>query len=313
MADTSSLHKDKLLVIMGPTGCGKTKLSIDLASRFPSEIINSDKIQVYNGLDVTTNKIPIPDRRGIPHHLLGVFDPKDGELTPSEFRLTAGLAVSDIVSRQKMPLLVGGSNSFIHALLVDRFNPGLDVFDPRSDRISTQLRYKCCFLWVHVSFPLLCDYLCKRVDEMLELGMFDELSEFYRVGDPGYEDGLRKAIGVPEFDRYFKKYPPGIAGDDDDDDVRRQAYEEAVREIKYNTCQLAKRQVGKIIRLKNAGWDLVKVDATEAFREVMRVSTENNNHRKKRRKKKRKRWLEIWETQVLEPSMKIVNQFLEDE
>ncbi|KAF2317784.1 hypothetical protein GH714_041097 [Hevea brasiliensis] len=200
-------QKDKIVVIMGATGCGKTKLSIDLGTRFQSEIINSDKMQVYRGLDITTNKIPIHDRLGVVHHLLGVFDPEDGEVGPSEFRLTAGLAISDIVSRQKLPLIVGGSNSFIHALVVDRFNPELDVFGGAS--VSTQLRYKCCFIWVDVSLPLLCDYLCKRVDEMLDLGMFEELLEYFRRKDPANQPGLRKAIGVPEFDQYFKNHPPG--------------------------------------------------------------------------------------------------------
>ncbi|CAK7326591.1 unnamed protein product [Dovyalis caffra] len=309
--------KDKILLIMGATGCGKTRVSIDLATRFKSEIINSDKMQVYKGLDITTNKVPIQDRLGVPHHLLGEFDPDDGELTPSEFRLAGGLAISGIVSRHKLPIVVGGSNSLIHALVVDRFNPELNVFDV-SNPVSTQLRYNCCFLWVDVSFPVLCDYLCMRVDEMLESGMFDELSEYYCSVDSASQTGLRKAIGVPEFDRYFKKYPPGsgcgrgIGGEWDR--VRRGLYEDCVREIKDNTCQLAKRQMGKILRLKGAGWDLQRVDATESFREVMMASSEDddNKKKKKRRKKKKKRWMEVWGRDVMEPSMKIVKRFLEE-
>ncbi|KAL0380768.1 UNVERIFIED_CONTAM: Adenylate isopentenyltransferase 1, chloroplastic [Sesamum angustifolium] len=69
----------KIVVIMGPTGCGKSKLSVDLASRFfpSSEIINSDKIQVYRGLDITTNKISLPERKNVRHHLLGDFGSSD--------------------------------------------------------------------------------------------------------------------------------------------------------------------------------------------------------------------------------------------
>lgn len=303
--------KDKILVIMGATGCGKTKVSIDLATRFHSEIINSDKIQVYKGLDIITNKIPVQDRLGVPHYLLGEFDPEDGELTLSEFRLAGGLAISGIVSRQRLPIVVGGSNSLVHALVVDRFNPELNVFDG-SNPVSTQLRYNCCFLWVDVSLPVLCDYLCMRVDEMLDSGMFDELSEYYGSIDSASQTVLRKAIGVPEFDRYFKKYPPGsgcgrgIGGEWDQ--VRRGIYEECVREIKENTCQLAKRQIGKILRLKGAGWDLKRVDATESFREVMTVTSDD--HIKKRKKK---RWMEVWGRDVMEPSMKIVKRFLEEE
>ncbi|KAG5236905.1 hypothetical protein OIU78_004882 [Salix suchowensis] len=316
-AGVHHLKKDKILVIMGATGCGKTKVSIDLATRFHSEIINSDKMQVYKGLDITTNKIPIQDRLGVPHHLLGEYGPDDGELTLSDFRFAGGLAISGIVSRQRLPIVVGGSNSLIHALVVDRFNPELNVF-AGSNPVSTQLRYNCCFLWVDVSLPVLCDYLCMRVDEMLDSGMFDELSEYYGSIDSANQTVLRKAIGVPEFDRYFKKYPPGsgcgrgIGGEWDQ--AQRGIYEECVREIKENTCQLAKRQIGKILRLKGAGWDLHRVDATESFREVMmvRTSDEDGHKRKTKKRKKKKRWVEVWGRDVMEPSMKIVKRFLDE-
>ncbi|XP_024023251.1 adenylate isopentenyltransferase isoform X1 [Morus notabilis] len=297
--------KDKLLVIMGATGTGKSRLSVELATHFNGEIINSDKMQVYKGLDTTTNKIPLDDRLGVPHHLLGEVDSEaHGELTRSEFRSLAGKAVSEITARRKLPVLAGGSNSFIHALLVDRFDPEYDVFDERSDQPADSskvlLRYNCCFLWVDVSLRVLEDYLVKRVDDMLNSGMFDELAEFYDPEEdhgPANWTGLRKAIGVPEFDRYFERCTPGEKGEWDR--VRREAYEVAVREIKANTCQLAKRQIGKILRLKGLGWDLRRLDATEAFRAVM---TSDSG----------KRCSEIWERQVLEPSVKIVKRFLDE-
>ncbi|KAL5553161.1 hypothetical protein UlMin_040562 [Ulmus minor] len=295
-------RKDKMLVIMGATGTGKSQLSIDLATRFPFfEIINSDKMQVYRGLDITTNKIPIPDRLGVPHHLLGEVDPVRGELTPSEFRSLAGDAVSEITSRRKLPILVGGSNSFIHALLVDRFDSGSDVFSGSGYR--SELRYNCCFLWVDVSFKVLEDYLLKRVDDMIDSGMVEELEEFYdpkRVHSAG-RIGLFKAIGVPEFDRFFEKFRAGDERgvDPEWDRMREGAFEEAVRAIKDNTCQLAKKQIGKILRLQGLGWDLRRLEATEAFRAAM---TSDSG----------KRCSEIWGRQVLEPSVKIVNLFLEE-
>ncbi|CAA7052964.1 unnamed protein product [Microthlaspi erraticum] len=60
--------KEKMVVILGATGTGKSRLSVDLATRFSGEIINSDKIQVYNGLETATNQITIPERCGVPHH-----------------------------------------------------------------------------------------------------------------------------------------------------------------------------------------------------------------------------------------------------
>jgi hypothetical protein len=86
--------KDKIVVIMGATGTGKSKLSIDLAALFKAEIINSDKMQVYKGLDITTNKIPPHERRGVTHHLLGELDPVP-DLPPSEFRRLAGSVIPE--------------------------------------------------------------------------------------------------------------------------------------------------------------------------------------------------------------------------
>ncbi|XP_021298849.1 adenylate isopentenyltransferase [Herrania umbratica] len=305
----SSENKAKLIVIMGATGTGKSRLSIDLSSRFPhSQIINSDKMQLYNGLDITTNKIPLHERKGVPHFLLGEFDSIDADVAPSQFRSSAGLTIANIVSRGNLPFLVGGSNSFIHALLVETFDSEVDVF-AGSGSVSHVLRYDCCFLWVDVAWSVLCDYLCKRVDEMLDSGMFEELAQFYAPDKESVRVGLRKAIGVPEFDGYFRKYPPweseenGMVPEEGCDPVRREAYEEAVREIQDNTCRLAKRQIGKILRLIGAGWDLRRLDATATFGAVMR---------KKKSSSSDLEWRDIWEREVVEPSVKIVKRFLEE-
>ncbi|XAR52416.1 Adenylate dimethylallyltransferase [Bertholletia excelsa] len=295
----------KIVVIMGPTGCGKSRLSIDFATRFfPSEIINSDKIQVYRGLDIITNKIPMRDRRGVPHHLLGAVDPSlQPFFTPSDFRSAAASVVEAIASRHKLPLVVGGSNSFIHALVTTRFNPDSDVFrvsDP--DLVGTELRYDCCFLWVDVALPVLNQYLMRRIDDMVEAGMFHELAEYFQsenfcVSDPATRTGLMEAIGVPEFEPYFRRF---AGSGSDNGPLRRQAYEEAVRKLKENTCELAERQVGKILLLRSAGWKLWRLDATEAFRAAMGTCRSDPG-----------RSSEIWERQVVEPGVKIVKSFWE--
>ncbi|XP_039165667.1 adenylate isopentenyltransferase [Eucalyptus grandis] len=299
----------KVVIIMGATGCGKSRLSIDLASHFRSaEVINSDKMQVYRGLDITTNKIAPADRRGVPHHLLGSLDPDDGEMTPSQFRSLGDAAISDVASRGSLPLLVGGSTSSILALLAERFVPEEDVFGGLGPPARPELRYHCCFLWVDVSLPILKKCLPKRVDGMLRMGAFDELARYYdlRRTDPGGRAGLRKAIGVPEFDQYFEKYPPrGVGPGDawepedarerDNDPVREGAYQEALREIKKNAGQLMKRQIMKIRQLSESGWELHRLDATEAVRLATAPEEED-----------------VWKRQVLEPSVEIVNQFLQE-
>ncbi|KAL4347323.1 hypothetical protein GQ457_17G005860 [Hibiscus cannabinus] len=296
-------NKIKLIVIMGATGTGKSRLSIDLSTtHFPhSQIINSDKMQLYNGLDITTNKIPLHERKGVPHFHLGDVHSIDADVPPSKFRSAAGLTIANIASSGNLPLLVGGSNSFIHALLVETFDPRVDDVFAAPDSVSRQLRYDCLFLWVDVAWPVLSDYLCERVDDMLDSGMLEELAEFYDARKEGIRVGLRKAIGVPEFDKYFKKYPPWESDENGRvprggcDQARRDAYEEAVREIKDNTCRLAKRQIEKIERLRRAGWELKRMEGTATFEAIM----------------KKKEWRGIWEKEVLEPSVKAVNRFLD--
>ncbi|KAL3746432.1 hypothetical protein ACJRO7_015396 [Eucalyptus globulus] len=303
----------KVVVIMGATGCGKSSLSMYLASRFPCEVINADKMQVYRGLDITTNKIPPAERHGVPHHLLSSFDPNDGEMTPSQFRSIGHAAISGIASRGKLPLLVGGSNSFIHALLVESFDPAVDPFGRLGSPASPELRYDCCFLWVDVSPPVLEEYQSKRVDKMLDVGAFDELAGYYdlRRTNPGGRTCLRKAIGVPEFDRYFMTYPPpwGVgpgdewrredAGMREDDEGREGAYKEAVRKIKKNAVELAKWQIMKIERLRECGWVLHRLDATEAVRLAMAAKEEGGGRSR-----------DVWESEVVEPSVKFVERFL---
>ncbi|KAK1380889.1 Adenylate isopentenyltransferase [Heracleum sosnowskyi] len=287
---------NKTIVIMGPTGSGKSKLSIDLTSRFftNSEIINSDKIQLYNGLNITTNKITLQDQLGVTHHLLGSIN-SSSSVTPFEFRSLASRFISNITSRKKLPFIVGGSNSLIYALLSKKFNPNSNIFhDPKPDTISPNLQYNCCFIYVHVELPILNQYLKKRVDEMLDSGMLQELENFYESGaiDSVSRTGLRQAIGIPELEKYIKY----TKCTDFDKDAAKTMYDDAIKEIKENTCQLAKRQVEKIQRLREIGWDLQKIDATEVF-----TASLNGE-----------RVGEIWERDVVEPSVKIVKRFLEE-
>ncbi|CAN8269031.1 unnamed protein product [Cochlearia groenlandica] len=289
-------HKEKVVVIMGATGTGKSRLSIDIATRFSGEIINSDKMQVYNGLEIATNQITMHERRGVPHHLLGELPTDDFELTAAEFRSLASRSISEIASRGKLPVIAGGSNSFVHALLVDRYNPETNPFDDNESLISSKLRYDCCFLWVDVSVSVLFHYLSKRVDQMLESGMFQELAGFYNTGRfTKTQTGIHKSIGVPEFNRFFGIYPPENNNNNNDkacewDPERRVAYEEAVKEIKENTWRLAKKQIERIMTLRSrGGWDIRRLDATSSFKANTR---------------------EVWEKSVLEESVAIVKRFL---
>ncbi|XAR56154.1 Adenylate dimethylallyltransferase [Bertholletia excelsa] len=108
--------KPKVVVIMGATGSGKSRLAIDLASYFPIEIVNADSMQVYQGLDILTNKVPLKDQKGVPHHLLGTISP-NLEYTAKQFRNSCVSLIDGILSRGHLPVIVGGTNYYIQALV----------------------------------------------------------------------------------------------------------------------------------------------------------------------------------------------------
>lgn len=109
-------NKPKILVIVGPTASGKTSLSIELAKQFDGEVVSADSRQVYKGLDIGSAKVTKEEMDGIPHHLLDIADPKD-TYNASDFKHDAEIAISDILSRGKLPIICGGTFFYIDALL----------------------------------------------------------------------------------------------------------------------------------------------------------------------------------------------------
>jgi tRNA dimethylallyltransferase len=105
----------KILIIAGPTAAGKTETAIKLASETDGEIINADAMQVYRHLDIGTCK-PSPDElKKIRHHLISIINP-DEEMNAGLFVRYADIAVKDIISRNKNPLVVGGTGLYLRAL-----------------------------------------------------------------------------------------------------------------------------------------------------------------------------------------------------
>ncbi len=107
-----------IIVITGPTGVGKTKLSVELAKKVNGEIINADSMQVYKGLDIGTAKIKESEKEGIPHYLFDICD-VDRNYTIYDYQKDARNVISEIESRGKTPILVGGSGLYIKAALYD--------------------------------------------------------------------------------------------------------------------------------------------------------------------------------------------------
>ena len=114
-----------IVALVGATASGKTGLSLDLAVRLDGEIVNTDAMQVYRGMDVGTAKLPPAERRGIAHHLLDLLDVTE-PATVAQFQAWARAAIDEVRGRGRTPILVGGSALYTRAI-IDRFDfPGTD-------------------------------------------------------------------------------------------------------------------------------------------------------------------------------------------
>lgn len=141
-----------VLAIVGPTGSGKSDLGLFLARHFQGEIINCDSVQVYAGLDVGSAKTPAAERGGIPHHLLDVISPQH-ELGAGDYARLARSALRNVVERQKLPVIVGGTGLYLRAFL-----EGLSPAPTRDEALRERLRSK-----YQTNSPLLSRYL-RRFD-----------------------------------------------------------------------------------------------------------------------------------------------------
>lgn len=110
--------REKVLVLIGPTAVGKTKLSIELAKRFNGEIISGDSMQIYKGMDIGTAKITEEEMNGIPHHLIDIKYPEEA-FSVAEFQQLVRTKITEILAKGKLPMIVGGTGLYIQAVLYD--------------------------------------------------------------------------------------------------------------------------------------------------------------------------------------------------
>ena len=122
--------KTRLLIVSGPTASGKSALGVQLALELGGEIISADSMQVYRGMDIGTAKITETEMKGIPHHMIDVADPGEN-FNISRYTNAARACIEDIASRGMLPIVVGGTGFYIHALVYDT------VFEPECDEDKT--------------------------------------------------------------------------------------------------------------------------------------------------------------------------------
>jgi tRNA dimethylallyltransferase len=121
----------KVIVIVGPTASGKTKLSVELAKKIDAEIINGDSVQIYQRLDIGSAKIKEEEKQGIKHHLFDVCDPKDS-YTAYQFQKD----VRELIDKIEMPMIVGGTGLYIKSALYDY------EFEDEDDKVDVEKMYQ---------------------------------------------------------------------------------------------------------------------------------------------------------------------------
>ncbi|MEI3508238.1 MAG: tRNA (adenosine(37)-N6)-dimethylallyltransferase MiaA [Bacilli bacterium] len=230
-----------VIVITGPTGTGKTELSLFLAKKLKGEVINADSTQFYKGLDIATNKIK--DKKGIVHHLFDITDITQ-DYTVFDYQKDARACINDILERGETPILVGGSGLYIKAALYNyefeskenndyegisndelykrllevdpdtnihlnnrvRVISALNYYEanhkPYSEKSKNEeLLYDTLFIGLTAERDMLYYKINKRVEAMMEDGLLDEARSIY---DSGIRTkAVMTPIGYKELFDYF--------------------------------------------------------------------------------------------------------------
>ena len=207
----------KIIVIVGPTGVGKTKLSIALAKEFNGEIINGDSMQIYKGLDIGTAKIKETEKAGIPHHLFDIKDVNE-HYSVFDYQQDGRTKIDEIKAQNKVPIIVGGTGLYIKALLYDyRFGV--------NNTLGDNLLYDCIFIGLTMPRDELYQIINNRVDKMIADGLIDEVASLYKQNIRS--KAIKTGIGYKELYQYF-------------DNII--TLEEAINLIKKHSRNYAKRQ-----------------------------------------------------------------------
>ena len=254
-----------IIVIIGPTGVGKTKLSIELAKKYNAEIINADSMQVYKSLDIATAKITEKEKEGIPHHLFDIVN-VDEVYTVYDYQKDCRKKIEEISNRGKNIIIVGGTGLYIKAALYDyrfkqedklkdysnltnqellnsikKYDSDCNVHINNRKRLIRLLNkyeqdlveektgnnplYEFILIGLTTDRNILYEKINYRVNEMVEDGLIEEARALYDKHI--YTKAIQTAIGYKELYLYFDN---------------KCSLEESLELIKKNSRHYAKRQ-----------------------------------------------------------------------
>jgi tRNA dimethylallyltransferase len=189
--------RPRLLAILGPTATGKSTLGIALAHRFDGEVVSCDSTAVYRGFDIGTDKVPVTQRGGVPHHLIDVADPVE-EYSAARYARDAAAAIRDITARGRLPILVGGTGLYYRALTRGFFpGPSRDtVLRARLDRIALRKGPERLHRWLQRVDP----ESAIRISARDQKRLVRALEVYYLTGRPLTSHFADTQSPIPEYD-----------------------------------------------------------------------------------------------------------------
>jgi tRNA dimethylallyltransferase len=296
---------ENVIVIVGPTASGKTKISIELALHIGGEIISADSMQIYKYMDIGTAKPTEQERMGIRHYLIDEITP-DQEFSAAHFRTLALRYIEEIIRNNKIPIVVGGTglyinsliynikfneiktdkeirkyleniarekgNDYLHNMLKDidpetagkvhvndtrRIIRAIEVFKTSGKLMSYHRKisrlegpdYNFIVFGIKMERKKLYNRINKRVDEMIERGLVDEVKGLLEMGYDKYSVAMQ-ALGYKEILWYLKG---------------KATLEETINLLKRDTRRYAKRQMTWFRKIKNIIW----LDADKGYPETI--------------------------------------------
>ena len=230
-----------VVVILGPTGSGKTGVSIKIAKSIGGEIISADSRAIYKGMDIGTAKPTKEEMDGVPHFGLDLVEPGE-RFTVSDWKDYAEAKIKEIRARGHVPMIVGGTGLYIDALIYDyhfKGPTGQKIGDFEQKTCSDRTEIKGNFLIIGVKWPteVLRERLKKRIDQMFNEGLYQETREL--VEKYGWGSGAMKS----DIYEYAWKY---LNGELSLEDAKEQCF--------YEDYHLAKRQLTWFKRNANINW-----------------------------------------------------------
>ena len=239
----------KTLVLLGPTGSGKTSVSIELAKKLDGEIISADSRAIYKGMDIGTAKPTLEEQDGIPHWGLDLVEPGE-RFTVADWKVYAEDKIKNIKSRGKLPIIVGGTGLYIDALIYDyhfKGPTGHKIGDIEQKTCSDRTEIKGDYNIIGIKWfsEDLRERLSKRVTQMFCPELYDEVKKL--VQTYGWGSQAMKS----DIYEYAYKYMTGELD-----------LEEAKRRCFYEDWHLARRQLTWFKRNPNIIWlDLEQIPA----------------------------------------------------